>query len=261
MRREPAIQLDALDVPLEDERALRVVLAEHRAPGQEHVEVPAGRIDERKAGVQREVEIAVLLEAGARAAADAAQRASRSAEYSVNSAPLSGWLMSSVVPVCWSEPTPFSTRLPMVTPGRPAGQDEAAGADARRAEELNALLPRGASATTNDSVGRDVEPARLDDAPRLLPDLDELARAAASRRPPCRRCARADRRRSTDRRPPAGTRAVPRTGRRCAGEGRRPNGGPRRPTSAAPAPQRRRRQSQRQRGGAPTRTRRARSDA
>ena len=47
--------------------AVAVVLAEQRPAAEEDVVEPAGRIDERKADVQREVEVAILLEARSRA--------------------------------------------------------------------------------------------------------------------------------------------------------------------------------------------------
>ena len=51
----------------------------------------------------------------------------------------------------------------------------------RRAEDLDPLLrARHVGDDERAAVGRDVEAARLDDAPVLLADLDQLARAAAS---------------------------------------------------------------------------------
>src|SRR5580765_948340 len=53
-----------LDVPLEQQLAVRVVLPEHRLSSEENVEEAAGRIDQRKPRVERQVQIALLLVTG-----------------------------------------------------------------------------------------------------------------------------------------------------------------------------------------------------
>ena len=62
------VELAPFDVPLEDQRPRRVVLAEDRPAGDEDVVEPAGRIDERQPGVHRDVQLAIVLESGGRAA-------------------------------------------------------------------------------------------------------------------------------------------------------------------------------------------------
>ncbi len=63
---------------------------------------------------------------------------------------------------------------------RAARQEEAAGAETCRAEDTGCAPARAARRPRRTSCRRrDVEAARLDDAPCLLADLDQLARAAA----------------------------------------------------------------------------------
>ena len=73
--REIVVDLGTLDVPLvAASDAVSVVLPKHRTARQEHVEVPAGRIDERKPDVERKVKVAVLFVAGVAQPAEAAKR-------------------------------------------------------------------------------------------------------------------------------------------------------------------------------------------
>src|SRR5829696_2220979 len=59
--RDDAVGFGPLHLALEQQAAVAVVLAEHRNTGMKHVEESAGRIDERYAAIQREMQIPVAF--------------------------------------------------------------------------------------------------------------------------------------------------------------------------------------------------------
>ena len=99
-------------------------------------------------------------------------------EYSVMSAPLSGWLISRFDPEYWIEATPLMTSDSSRQLRRclARGQHEPARPDSAGAEDLNAIdAARRIRDDERSGRGR-VEAARLNDAAELLADLDQLQR-------------------------------------------------------------------------------------
>ena len=178
------VDLAAFDVPLEHERARRVVLPEHRLAGLEDEEEAAGRIDERQAAVEREVQLAIVLLTGAPQVAERPVRRRRASVYSVMSAARSPAATSGSTCRCTAAmPMPFSTKLSMEMRGlRPAGQREAADRKPTGVKIWMRSRPSGRVGDDERAVRRDGERRRIDDPARPRRRSGRSPRSSSARR-------------------------------------------------------------------------------
>ena len=174
------IDLAALNGPLVDQRSARVVPPEHRAAGHEHEVEPAFRIGDRNAGVQGEVQVAIVLVTGLSQLPDRSNRQRRSACTRSTASRFPDGSISSDRPLNASVPTPLNDSVPSTTRAAPRpGQDESAGAHAAGVEELHALAAVGRVGHREAAVDGDVERARLNHAAVLGANLHQLGRRRA----------------------------------------------------------------------------------
>ena len=176
-RFDHVVDLASFDVPLEHEPCVAIVLTDQRLAGLEHEEESAGRVDQRNAAVEREVDLAVVFVPRAAKLSDETRDTAAQIELGEERARLRLRHENRRARELQRADPVQHRRLEDDASFQPARHQKPALPESGGRENLNPLAAVGGVGDDEAAVGGDGERGGVDDAARLRADLHDLPRA------------------------------------------------------------------------------------